>query len=526
MELSEFIEKAKKGSPVGTEKTWGGKVYIKTDSGWKLKKKGKKSAEEETEKHNDSVTENPTKQNAKTSMETFASSATNKQLEGAINDPDADPELKKIAQKELDKRNSESKTSSDKPVENEEEKKVGKDSFEEKLNQFHQEITSEIDKKLSDMTGFKKITQTYVKQDGKTVVIKMKGDNQYKATSPGFKMESKPYEALDEFKKKIKEALSSNKDENKKESSSEKKAKKEESIPSTKSRRELNFKNEQEYQEFLLERNQLTKAFDSEEREKILKIVKPWKSVYTGEENRYVEVAIESKNFDQVLYEYGEGRDSERKSLNKALIEHNLSPIANGLIYRSYEGETYKYFNEHNGLEEVNEVNDFYKKDEKKVTEDLSSDEKISLSAYTGSGYSSIRDYMTKGYEATRNIWGESETKQAKQRTEDIRKAIDRNRLSENIVLNRRMELGGNKNAFNEWFGSEVGDIIEDKSFASFSLEHMVYFGNSIHITLLGKKGDPIMNARNSIEKEYIVQAGSKYKVIAKGTNSLVVQLI
>ena len=42
------------------------------------------------------------------------------------------------------------------------------------------------------MTGFKKITQTYVKQDGKTVVIKMKGDNQYKATSPGFNLESKP----------------------------------------------------------------------------------------------------------------------------------------------------------------------------------------------------------------------------------------------------------------------------------------------------------------------------------------------
>ena len=55
------------------------------------------------------------------------------------------------------------------------------------------------------MNGFKKITQTYVKQDRKTIVIKMKGDNQYKASSPGFKLESKPYESLVDFKKRIKE---------------------------------------------------------------------------------------------------------------------------------------------------------------------------------------------------------------------------------------------------------------------------------------------------------------------------------
>lgn len=33
------IEKAKKGYPVGTEKTYNGKQYVKTDKGWRLKKK-------------------------------------------------------------------------------------------------------------------------------------------------------------------------------------------------------------------------------------------------------------------------------------------------------------------------------------------------------------------------------------------------------------------------------------------------------------------------------------------------------
>lgn len=33
------IEKAKKGYPVETEKTYNGKQYVKTDKGWRLKKK-------------------------------------------------------------------------------------------------------------------------------------------------------------------------------------------------------------------------------------------------------------------------------------------------------------------------------------------------------------------------------------------------------------------------------------------------------------------------------------------------------
>lgn len=35
---TEGIEKARKGEPVGTEKTWGGKSYIKTANGWRPKK--------------------------------------------------------------------------------------------------------------------------------------------------------------------------------------------------------------------------------------------------------------------------------------------------------------------------------------------------------------------------------------------------------------------------------------------------------------------------------------------------------
>lgn len=229
----EIIEKAKKGSPIGTEKTWGGKLYIKTERGWRPKAKGREKVNEEESSKNQSSTEILVKQ---------AASATNEQLKAAIKDPEANSKLKKVAQQELSKRNKQQDSDDEsnkqytieaaykrlleaqekgeleldqsvldkiqeKLQESRKKKESEEESIDNKLDKLKQEITGEIDKKLSDMTGFKKITQTYVKQDGKTVVIKMKGDNQYKATSPGFKLESKPYESLVDFKKRIKEEL-------------------------------------------------------------------------------------------------------------------------------------------------------------------------------------------------------------------------------------------------------------------------------------------------------------------------------
>lgn len=91
----EIIEKAKKGSPIGTEKTWGGKLYIKTEKGWKPKAKGGKKNEEES----------TSKQSSTEILAKQATSATDEQLKAAIKDPEANSELKKVAQEELNKRN-------------------------------------------------------------------------------------------------------------------------------------------------------------------------------------------------------------------------------------------------------------------------------------------------------------------------------------------------------------------------------------------------------------------------------------
>lgn len=57
------------------------------------------------------------------------------------------------------------------------------------------------------MNGFKKITQTYVKVDGQTIVLNMKDEDRYKAKKGDFYMESEPHEPLGEFKKRVKEAF-------------------------------------------------------------------------------------------------------------------------------------------------------------------------------------------------------------------------------------------------------------------------------------------------------------------------------
>ena len=226
------IMKAKKASPVGTEKTWGGKVYIKTANGWKPKGKGKSSKKDEQLEV----------KTAKVDYSQHASKASDEQLQAAINDKDASPEVKQAAQKEIENRKG--KVSDDKSAkelgiasalqrildaqekgeldldlsvidkikekiaknkEVKETKPIDEKTLDSKLDKLKQDISDSIDKKLNEMNGFKKITQTYVKVNGQTIVLNMKGEDKYKAKKGSFYMESKPNEPLYEFKKRVKE---------------------------------------------------------------------------------------------------------------------------------------------------------------------------------------------------------------------------------------------------------------------------------------------------------------------------------
>lgn len=538
----EIIEKAKKGSPIGTEKTWGGKLYIKTEKGWKPKAKGGKKNEEES----------TSKQSSTEILAKQATSATDEQLKAAIKDPEANSELKKVAQEELNKRNkqqdSDDKSNKqftvedayknlleaqekgeleldqdvlDKIQEKLQESKKKKESEEEsidnKLDKLKQEITGEIDKKLSDMTGFKKITQTYVKQDGKTVVIKMKGDNQYKATSPGFKLESKPYESLVDFKKRIKEEL------NKQQST--KTEKKEEKLSFAEGKE---FETVKQFYDWNEKRSELSNFYTKEEADKMKSdadkyLTKDWSSETSGLKSKIFGF-IDDYNFGEIIERYGLSNDKNKKAINAMLITQGYAPIVNGLIYHNYNKEDYLYINKNNSSEDSGKFIEIYQENAKEAVNKWTDSQLKAIRNYTGSGYMAIRDVLTE----SSKIKGFSETKikSTEAKIGLIKKAIEQNPLKRNMVLNRRLEIRGTGNNLSTWLNAKVGQVIEDKSFVSFGMKHETDFGSDLQITLLAKKGDPIMNVDNMYESEYLAQAGLKYKVLARGTNSIVVEIV
>lgn len=538
----EIIEKAKKGSPIGTEKTWGGKLYIKTEKGWKPKAKGGKKNEEES----------TSKQSSTEILAKQATSATDEQLKAAIKDPEANSELKKVAQEELNKRN-EQQDSNDKSnkqftvedayknlleaqekgeleldqdvldkiqeklQESKKKKESEKESIDNKLDKLKQEITGEIDKKLSDMTGFKKITQTYVKQDGKTVVIKMKGDNQYKATSPGFKLESKPYESLVDFKKRIKEEL------NKQQSA--KTEKKEEKLSFAEGKK---FETVSQFYDWNEKRSELSNLYTKEEVDKMKsdadKYLTKDLSSDTSDLKSKIFGFIDDYNFGEIIEQYGLSNDKNKKAINAMLITRGYAPVVNGLVYHNYNKEDYLYINKNNSFEDKEKFFEIYQKDAKETSTKWTDDQRKAIKNYTGPGYMAIRDILTESPKS--KVFSEEKIESTKTRIDLIKKAIKQNPLRQNMVLNRRLEIRGNGDNLSAWLNAKVGQVIEDKSFVSFGMNHEIYFRSDLHLTLLAKKGDPIMNVNNIDESEYLAQAGLKYKVLARGTNSIVVEIV
>lgn len=625
--MDEIIEKAKKSSPIGTEKTWGSKVYVKTANGWKPKGKGKSSKKEE---------EQPEAKTAKVDYSQHASKASDKQLQAAINDKDASPEVKQAAQKEIENRKS--KVSDDKSanelgitsalqrildaqekgeldlglsVINKIKEKLAKNKeveakpidekiLDSKLDKLKQDISDSIDKKLNEMNGFKKITQTYVKVDGQTIILNMKGEDKYKAKKGPFYMESKPNEPLNEFKKRVKEEFEKTlkKEESKPEPTAESKKpestkveeKKDkidkpvvkmdiksqagvilygkilqkldegkaveftengvdyrfsrdedkgeyllEDLSNNKStswpkhqgafalkdnlkkldtkeeKNDVKFKAEKEFKEFLKKRNSQNGTLDKEQKERFGKVLD---SVIVDEDTeKQFKDYIKDEEFNEILDRYARLKTTHRAEVNKILINSGYLPIANGVLYSEWNGMKYKHFTGQIS-EDKSEMENYYKEQGKKLK--VTDTQSKALKGYMNIDYEAIRDYN----------YGKGGGTRVALMAQSIAEAIDKNPCKENLVLYRRLEAR-DINSLNELLNAEVGSIIEDKSFGSFSLQQLNEFGSDFQITLLAKKGDKVANINNTIyEYEYLTQRLSKFKVLAKGLNSIVVEMV
>lgn len=357
--VDEIIEKSKKGAPIGTERTYNnGKTYIKTENGWKPKSGAKKDKKED-----DQTDKTSSKVNG---INSYASKASDEQLQAAIKDKNASPEVKQAAQEELNKRNPKEENNSNTGItdalqrllaaqekgeidlgeevlgkikdklESQKQKKsesLTEETLDKKLDKLKEDITSKIDEKLNELNGFKKITQTYVKQDGKTIVIKMKGDNQYKASSPGFKLESKSYESLVDFKKRIKEEFNKqfSKIEDKEENNIQDQEKDKKTI--------LNFKDREEYKEYVLRRNSEKENLTKDQIDRFNKAFIEYENdIKDFPEKKLNEIKsyIENQNFNKILHVYSGFTPDSKMVLNRELINQGYLPIANGMLYSTY----------------------------------------------------------------------------------------------------------------------------------------------------------------------------------------------
>lgn len=626
--MDEIIEKAKKSSPIGTEKAWGSKVYVKTANGWKPKGKGKSSKKEEQ----------PEAKTAKVDYSQHASKASDEQLQAAINDKDASLEVKQAAQKEIENRKG--KVSNDKSTdelgitsalqrildaqekgeldldlsvinkikekiaknkEAKETKPIDEKILDSKLDKLKQDISDSIDKKLNEMNGFKKITQTYVKVDGQTIVLNMKGEDKYKAKKGSFYMESKPNEPLNEFKKRVKEEFEKTlkKEESKPEPTAESKKiestkveeKKDkidkpvvkmdsiksqagiimygkilqqldegkaveftengvdyrfsrdedegeyvlEDLSNNKSmswpkhqgafvlkdnmkkldtkeeKNDVKFEAEKEFKEFLKKRNSQNSTLSDDQRERFTKALDSV-TVDEGIKEKFKDY-IKNEEFDEILDNYSRLKTNCRAEVNKMLIDSGYLPVANGILYSEWNGVKYKHFTGQ-VFEDKSEMVNYYEEQGKKLK--VTDTQSKALKRYMGTDYEAIRDYN----------YGKGGGKNAPLMAKAIAEAIDKNPCKENLVLYRRLEAR-DMNSLNELLNAEVGSIIEDKSFGSFSLKQLNDFGSDFQITLLAKKGDNVANINNTIgEYEYLTQRASKFKVLAKGLNSIVVEMV
>ena len=524
------IEKAKKGAEIGTIKEYnvGGKKvkYIKTAKGWRPYSQ-KKAAQGEQQKQEENTTKEqpstsqsaagaPSEDTVKT-LTKYTKEADTENLKKFINNPNSPKWIVEIAKKELENRGENAESSSK------------ESNAQEKKEIFSkQENTAN----TSSNDGFKKITQTYVKVDGNTIVLNMKGDDKYKAKKGSFYMESEPNESLVKKKKKVKEAAEKhfsdkqvNNDKSAKESDNSNSVEKKGKDSNSTKQQEVHFNDIDDVYKFITNRNKIEKSSE------VYKNFKNYIAQYELKETDFRKANDLIKEYKEGYEEAGEVLDrvysysffseskNNRLKYNSLLVKNGFTPIADETLLDEGQAKDYK---SHTFIEE-SKARSLYIKEQKKIATGLNDREHFALACYTGNGYSHIREYNygEKSGNDTYNGLKLSDFDKA------LKNIIDKNPLQENLILTRRMRFDSSSpNRLNTYLTAEVGTIIEDKSFQSFGTQAQLHFGNDFQITLLAKKGDKVANACNPSELEYIVQKNTKFKVVKKGFNSIMVEII
>jgi len=184
----------------------------------------------------------------------------------------------------------------------------------------------------------------------------------------------------------------------------------------------------------------------------------------------------------------------------------------------------------HKLYKEVNDeklVQDFYDKESEKSDIYLKNneEERISLTTYLGNGHKAVRNYLSDPENYNKEKIGSSmDSETVKEISDNLSNFIQNNKITEDLSLNRRVKL--NDPRVEHFFKNlKIGDVYEDVSFSSSSLLEMTHFGN-FNIEILAKKGSNVANADNQFEAEYLIDKGSKFRVLKTEETGMVVELL
>lgn len=502
----EPLEKAK-AAIIGEERTWGGKIYVKTTKGWRPKGKGSSSTkQDETERNQTSQPENKV-QDKRSILEEYAANATDRQLESAIKKPGQSDEVKQIAQQELESRNVSAKEEADEisdalnrllesdEFDNEFKRRVKekldernakkqekqKDSIRDELDSFKKEINQRLDKLEQENSGHKQIKKTGIVVDGKKIFITMDGDR-YQAKRGGETLKSEPNESLSSFKDKVRKKWEG----------------------------KLNIS---DISNELPENEEVETAV-----ERVRDIVK--KSRIRKSASYYKVLREPNKALSMPA------NKNDQLQVNVALLEKGLKPIMEPFLFTDYNGEKYKSYDQY--FMGQGEAERIYMENLRPAATSLSNDELKAMDHY-GSGmdrvirelntYGEVRPSYAEDFDLS-----EDDIEDSIKWNKALEEYLDKNRLSENLILSRRMRFSNKENPFAKL---RPGDTFTDPSFSSYSLQQKNGFGD-FQITLLAKKGQAVNSIRTRLipEMEYLTQKGSKFKVIEVGFNSIAVEIV
>lgn len=525
---SENLEKAR-AAQIGEERTWGGKVYVKTARGWRPKTKGRGAAkpEEEGEVRNPKQ-EEPSSQDRKAVLEQYASNATDEQLETAMKKPGQSEEVKEIAKQELESRGKETEEEVDEVADSlkkliasgaledvlvaqlkdalrEHEKKKAAEKKEkeeprdEKLEAFQKEVTERLDK-IEQEIGQKKIKKTGIMINGKKVFITMKGEDRYQSKHNGETLVSEEGESLADFKKRMREKWE------KKEGPAKEEATKEES------------------QEAETDRDSLS---ESDAVEKAVSRLR--ESVEESGVKKDATYSNIMKGNTKTVLAGDQGRDHQLK-VNAALLNSGKLPVMAPFMFTDYGGEKYECYDQY-FMDESDAVTE-YKKRYRPDADDLTEDENRAMLDYSDGYDHDVRNMNTMSkkdydeYSEKKYRYNEYMLDRIKNVDRGLSNWIDKHRLKNNIILSRRMRFGGGQK--NPFASLKVGDTFTDPSFGSYSMRQLDDFGDDFQITLLAKKGQAVSAIRGAYptEMEFLTQKKSKFRVVAVGTKSIAVELV